>query len=147
MPKQPNSNASIKRKRQQAREMTAEQGEVYEIHHKHPRSRKRVYPGQHINEERNLSILRRVDHQAWHQLTKNQLPKEFVRRLNEEFMPPDWYLVAVPRHKPPQVAPRRRRYCIDCECEVLRHIEKTTKQPPVRPQPIRKRRKRHAYRR
>lgn len=117
---------SISRKRRQAQEMSVEQGVEYEIHHRHPRSRKRSYEG-HINEERNLSILPRNQHVAWHTLVKNELPTEFVKRLNEEFMPPDWYLVAVPRNKPPKKGRRGRRYCDDCQCEVLRHIPKVVK--------------------
>lgn len=116
------TRSGIRAKRQVAKAMSLEQGEEYEVHHRHPRSRKRSYPGKHINEERNLSILRRVDHIAWHTLVKNELPPEFVKRLNEEFMPPDWYLQAQPRGKSSPRFRRGRRFCTDCQCEVLRHI-------------------------
>jgi len=116
------TRSTIRQKREVARAMTLEQGEPYEVHHRHPRSRKRSYLGKHINEERNLSILRRVDHLAWHTLVKNELPTEFVKRLNEEFMPPDWYLQAQPRTKTTARFRRSRRYCADCQCEVLRHL-------------------------
>lgn len=113
--------------RRVAVKLTEEHGVEYEVHHRHPRSRKRTYKGKHINEERNLTVLPRDQHKAWHTLVKNELPSEFVKRLNEEFMPPDYYLVAVPRHKKQPKKKRKRRYCVDCESEILRYIEKTEK--------------------
>lgn len=114
-----NRETSLKRKRRQAQEMTKETGQIYEVHHRHPRSRKRSYKG-HINEERNLCLLPYEKHKAWHLLINgNELPPEFVKRLNEEYMPPDWYLVAVPRKRPPKRKRRTKAYCNECESLVL----------------------------
>jgi hypothetical protein len=107
--------------------MTLETGGKVEftVHHRHPRSRKRTYLGEHINEERNLVILPRFKHVAWHTIINgNELPSEFVKRLNEEFMPPDWYLVAIPRNKRPPRRRRQKRYCTGCECVILQYIKK-----------------------
>ena len=112
------SSSPLKRKRRQAQELSLEQGQEYEVHHRHPRSRKRSYRG-NINEERNLSIIPRNKHISWHTITGNLLPTEWVKEVNDQYMPPDWYLVAVPRYKSTPTVRRRRKYCKDCECVVL----------------------------
>lgn len=106
-----------------ALEMTERTGIPHEVHHRHPRSRRRTYEGGSINEERNLSVVPSMKHRHWHGITNgNQLPKEWIKEVNETYMPPDWYLVAVPRHKPPRQGRRCRRYCKDCECVVLQKV-------------------------
>ena len=110
---------SLSYMRRIAVDLSVEQSVPYEVHHRHPRSRKAIYPGGHINEKRNLIVLPRTQHAAWHTLVKNEMPWEFVQRLNEEFMPPDYYLSWSPREKLQPNTRRKRRYCTDCQCVVL----------------------------
>jgi hypothetical protein len=90
-------------------------------HHRLPRSRGGS------NEARNISIVERKLHVAWHLLVGNMNAQETARMLSDTWIDPNYYLVAVPRHKPPKKKRRKRRYCVDCECEVLKHIPSTTK--------------------
>lgn len=100
-------------------ELTVKTGVLHQVHHKHPRSRRKTYHG-NINEARNLAVVPANKHVAWHTMTNgNGLPKEWVKEINENYMPPDWYLVAVPRYKKKIKKRRVRRYCIECECEVM----------------------------
>ena len=109
-------------KQQIAQELSRKTGVPYDVHHRHPRSRRRSYKGRNINEDRNLVVLPTARHRAWHTLVGNQLPTEWVKEINDTCMPPDWYLVAVPRKKPARTGRRKRRYCDECNCEVLQHI-------------------------
>jgi len=91
-------------------------------HHRHPKSRRTSYKGD-INENRNVSMVRREDHIHYHALFGNMLPNEMAAMLNDVWVSPDYYLVAVPRYK--RTSKRRQRlYCQECECEVLKHIPK-----------------------
>jgi hypothetical protein len=54
--------------------------------------------------------------------------QEIARMLSDTWIDPDYYLVAVPRHKLAHKKRRKRKYCTDCECEVLKHIPKTNKE-------------------
>ena len=88
-------------------------------HHRLPRSRGGS------NEARNISIVERKLHNAWHLLVGNMNAQEVARMLSDTWIDPDYYFVAVPKHKKPAKKRRRRRYCVDCQCEVLKHIPKT----------------------
>jgi hypothetical protein len=91
-------------------------------HHRLPRSRGGS------NEARNISIVERRLHAAWHLLVGNMNAQETARMLSDTWVDPDYYLVAVPRHKVVKKKRRKRRYCVDCECEVLKYIPKTNKE-------------------
>ena len=113
------ARSALKEKRLISDELTTKTGVLHQVHHRHPRSRRRSYRG-NINEDRNLAVVPANKHAAWHMITNgNGLPKEWVRELNENYMPPDWYLIAVPRVKSTPKKRRSRRYCKECECEVL----------------------------
>lgn len=106
-------------------QLSSEEGIAYDVHHRHPRSRKDSY-SRHINHPSNLTILETEIHRAWHRIIGNRLPDEVAALLTEKFISPDYYLVAVPRNK--KSGHRRRRvYCTDCECEVLTKIPKKEK--------------------
>lgn len=66
-----------------------------ECHHRHPRSRKKEYSGNNINEARNISYLPKHLHRYYHALFANKLPDEIAEILNEHYISPDWELVAV----------------------------------------------------
>lgn len=87
-------------------------------HHRRPRSRGGS------NDASNISIVRRGDHKAYHRLFGNMLPDEMAAMLTDTWIDPDYYMVAVPRNKKHK-RPRKRRYCVDCEAEVLKYIPKT----------------------
>ena len=126
--RRPNYSGYAQKKRQ-ARQMTIETGRNYEVHHRWPRSRKRHYPGGHVNEIGNLTILTSEEHFWWHQLFNNMTPHEIIKRINDEFMPDCLYVQVQPRNRNnSKKAHRKRRYCTDCECEVLRNIPKVTKE-------------------
>lgn len=90
-------------------------------HHRLPRSRGGS------NEARNISIVERKLHQAWHLLVGNMNATEAARMLSDTWIDPDFYFVAVPRHKKTCLKRRKRRYCTDCSCEVLKFIQQTKK--------------------
>ena len=92
-----------------------------ERHHRHPKSRKASYSG-HINEDRNISVLRHDYHKAYHLLFGNLLPDEMAELLNDVYISPDYYLVAFPRKKKQATNRRKRRWCKDCECVVLQKV-------------------------
>jgi len=76
---------------------------------------------------KNISFVRKDYHRAWHLLVGNMNAKEVAKMLSDVWIDPGYYLVAVPRSKHAQRKRRKRRYCIDCECEVLKHIPRTDK--------------------
>lgn len=96
-------------------------------HHRHPKSRRHSYSGANINEDRNISKVRYGDHVNYHALFGNMLPPEMAAMLNDVWISRDYYLVAIPRTKRPTKRRRKRVYCEDCQCEVLKHIPKTKK--------------------
>lgn len=95
-------------------------------HHRHPKSRAVSYSG-NINEERNISLVRPTDHARYHALFANMLPPEIARMLTETWISPDYYLVAIKRKRKKPCKRRKRKYCTDCEAEVLKHIPKTNR--------------------
>lgn len=107
--------------RKKAAELSHEHGILYDVHHRHPRSRKDSYR-QHINHPDNLTILETEIHRAWHKIVGNRLPDEVATLLTEKFISDDFYLVAIPRKRCHQKKRRKRVYCTDCQCEVLAHI-------------------------
>jgi hypothetical protein len=88
-------------------------------HHRLPRSRGGS------NSPHNISIVEKQLHQAWHKLVGNMNAQEVASMLSDTWIDPDYYLVAVPRHKKKKGKRRKRLYCVDCESEVLRNVPKT----------------------
>lgn len=110
----------LKSARIAAAEISAEQGVPFDVHHRHPRSRKDCYDG-YINEKENLELVETELHRAWHKIVGNRTAEEVASLLTDKFISRHYYLVAVPRHKASSKR-RQRRYCVDCQCEVLKHI-------------------------
>jgi hypothetical protein len=96
-------------------------------HHRHPKSRRSSFMGD-IHDKRNISLVDPKLHRAYHLLFQNRTAQEIAKLLTDVWISPDWVMIAVPRHKPPHKKRRKRRYCTDCECEVLKHLPKTTKE-------------------
>lgn len=92
-----------------------------ERHHRLPRSRGGT------NDASNVSIVDRRHHQAWHLLVGNMTAQEAARMLSDTWIDAEFYFVAVPRSRKPSSRRRKRKYCIDCESEVLKFIPKTFK--------------------
>jgi len=89
-------------------------------HHRKPRSR-----GGTDNPE-NISMVRAKWHSAYHLLFGAMLPDEVASLLNQTYIDPDYYLVAMPRKK--KASKRRTRmFCKDCNAEVLKYLPTTTK--------------------
>jgi hypothetical protein len=88
-------------------------------HHRRPRSRGGT------DHPDNISIVRRADHKAYHRLFGNMLADEIAAMLTDTWIDSDYYLVAVRRHKKQPKRRRKRRYCVNCEAEVLKFIPKT----------------------
>lgn len=95
-------------------------------HHRHPKSRQDSYEG-NINEPSNISMVRPSDHVHFHALFGNMLPNELAAMLNDVWISRKYYLVAVPRKRTPCKKRRKRRYCTDCSCEVMKFIPQTKK--------------------
>lgn len=89
-------------------------------HHRLPRSRGGS------NSPHNISIVERKLHRAWHMLVGNMTADEAAAMLTDTWIDPDYYLVAVPRHKKSGKR-RTRKFCTDCNAEVLKHIQVTKK--------------------
>lgn len=87
-----------------------------ERHHRLPRSRGGT------NHDRNISMVERRHHQAWHLLFSNMEADEVADAITDLWIDPDFYLVAIPRKKKQPRRRRERRYCVDCQCEVMQHI-------------------------
>jgi hypothetical protein len=96
-------------------------------HHRHPKSRRSSFMGD-IHDKRNISIVDPKLHRAYHLLFQNRTAPEIARLLTDVWISPDMVMIAVPRHKPAHKKRRKRKYCVDCECEVLKHIPKTSKE-------------------
>lgn len=92
-----------------------------ERHHRLPRSRGGT------NHDRNISIVERELHRAWHRLVGNMTADEVAAMLTDTWIDPEYYLVAVPRKKNMKKRRRKRRYCTDCQAEVIKNIEQTRK--------------------
>lgn len=90
-------------------------------HHRVPRSRGGS------DHTCNISIVRERDHKAFHRLFGNMLAEEVAAMLTDTWIDRDYYLVAVPRKKKSPKKRRKRKYCTDCQAEVLRHIPKTSR--------------------
>lgn len=90
-------------------------------HHRLPRSRGGG------NDAENISLVERKLHVAWHLLVGNMNAQEVARMLSDTWIDTDYYLIAVPRHRKPVKKRRKRKYCIDCSAEVLKHIPQTNK--------------------
>lgn len=60
----------------------------YSRHHRNPVS----LGGENIPS--NISILPKKLHSAWHTLVRNFSPQEIARVLSEDFLDPEWELVA-----------------------------------------------------
>lgn len=93
-----------------------------ERHHRRPSSRGGTG---HV---RNISMVRRSEHRAFHLLFGNMLADEVAAMLTDTWIDPDYYLVAIPYHKGKPSPRRTRMYCTTCQCEVLKHVHKTCKQ-------------------
>lgn len=91
-------------------------------HHRLPRSRGGS------NEARNISIVERKLHVAWHCLVGNMNAQEAARMLSDTWVDPNFYFVAIPRHKVLVKKRRKRKYCTDCNAEVLKLIPQTKKE-------------------
>lgn len=90
-------------------------------HHRLPRSRGGS------NKPDNISIVEQKQHRAWHMIVGNMTAIEVARMLSDTWIDPNYYLIAMPRKRKVAKKKRQRKYCIDCECEVLRHLRKTIK--------------------
>jgi hypothetical protein len=91
-------------------------------HHLIPRSRGGT------NHPHNLRIVEQAHHRAWHLLFGNMLPDEVASAITDNWISRDYYLVAIPRKKKVCNKRRKRRYCVDCECEVMKFIPQTGKE-------------------
>lgn len=76
----------------------------------------------------NLSTVEQSQHRAWHLLVGNMTAQEAAKMLSDIWIDSNYYLVAVPRKRPQAIKRRKRRYCTDCSCEVLKYIEQTHKE-------------------
>ena len=94
-----------------------------ERHHRLPRSR----GGTDTFPPGNIVTIEREVHRAWHKVVGNMTAEEVAAMLTDHLIDPRYYLVAVPRDKAHPKARRKRRYCVDCECEILQHIPKKEK--------------------
>jgi len=94
-----------------------------EKHHRLPRSRGGAdnYPNG------NISIIDKEIHRAWHKVVGNMTASEVAKMLTDTYIDPRYYLVAIPRKRKQSKERRERRYCVDCQAEVLKHIRKTCK--------------------
>jgi len=92
-------------------------------HHRRPKSRNGT------DHSDNISMVRPLDHQAYHRLFGNMLPDELAAMLTDVWIDPDFYLVAIPYNKKKPKPRRGRSYCVDWNCEVLRPLPLTHKEP------------------
>ena len=98
-------------------------GRVIERHHRLPRSR----GGTDTFPPRNVVNIEQDIHRAWHRVVTNMTAQEVAKMLSDHLIDPRYYLVAIPRKRKCCKNPRKRRYCTDCQAEVLKHIPKTSK--------------------
>lgn len=94
---------------------------VVSRHHRLPRSRGGG------NELSNISIVEQKRHCAWHLLVGNMTAPEIASMLTDTWIDAKYYLVAVPRRRPIHKNRRKRRFCLECSAEVLKHIPTTSK--------------------
>lgn len=90
---------------------------IMDRHHRLPRSRGGT------DHPRNLSLVEQKQHRAWHLLVGNMTADEVAAMLTDTWIDPDYYLVAIPRHRPANKKRRKRVYCIECEAEVLTYLQ------------------------
>jgi len=95
---------------------------IMDRHHRLPRSRGGS------NTLSNLSTVEQSHHRAWHLLVGNMTAPEAAKMLSDIWIDSNYYLVAVPRKRLQAMKRRKRRYCTDCSCEVLKYIEQTQKE-------------------
>lgn len=91
-------------------------------HHRLPRTRGGS------NSAENISIVERRLHVAWHALVGNMTAPEIARMLSDTWIDPEYYFIAIPRQRMVAKKRRKRKYCVDCEAEVLKFIPKTSKE-------------------
>lgn len=99
--------------------------EGHERHHRHPRSRKNSF-SRDINNPVNISFVGIRDHRAYHRLFGNMTPPEMAEMLNDTWISPDYYLVAIPRFKKPPKKRRGRFFCTTCNALVLKYHKTCT---------------------
>lgn len=97
---------------------------LMERHHRLPRSR----GGTDTYPENNVILVQQNMHRAWHLLVGNMEAPEIADMLNDNWIDPSYYLVAIPRKRKKYAKRRQKRYCTDCECEVLKHLKSTNKE-------------------
>ena len=68
-------------------------GSPTDLHHRKPRSRGGT------NSSHNVVRVCRNKHRAWHRLFMNYDPKQIAKIITDTYMDPDYYMVAIPRHK------------------------------------------------
>ena len=95
-------------------------GDKIQNHHRKPRSRG---GSDHAD---NISRVQAKYHSAYHLLFGNMLADEVASLLNQTYIDPDYYLVAMPRKKKKGKS-RTRMFCKDCNAEVLKYLPTTTK--------------------
>lgn len=100
--------------------MKKKDARVMERHHRVPRSR----GGHHTTKGKrdNIILVERDLHRAWHLLFGNMEADEVAAMISDTWIDPDYYLVAVPRHRPHGKNRRSRVFCTDCGAEVLKEL-------------------------
>lgn len=77
--------------RKKLREMHKATGVVYSRHHRKPVSLDGSDDG------RNISIIPKHSHEAWHTLFSNHTPETICAIINEKYLDPDYVLVCTKR--------------------------------------------------
>ena len=95
---------------------------IMDRHHRLPRSRSGG------NSLANISIVEQKLHRAWHLLVGNMTASEAAKMISDIWIDSNYYLVAVPRKRIQAMKRRKRRYCTECSCEVLKYIKQTHKE-------------------
>jgi len=95
---------------------------IMDRHHRLPRTRGGS------NSLANISIVEQKLHRAWHMLVGNMTAPEAAKMLTDTWIDAEYYLVAIPRKRLQASKRRKRRYCTDCSCEVLKLIPQTKKE-------------------
>lgn len=83
-------------------------GHETDVHHRKPRSR-----GGGNNPE-NLVRVPIKKHRAWHRLFTNLSPQEIAAIINDCWLDPDFYLVAIPRKK---IQGQKHKHTIKIVCD------------------------------
>ena len=92
---------------------------IMDRHHRLPRSRGGS------NSLANIALVEQRLHRCWHLLVGNMTAQEVAKMFSDTWIDPEFYLVAVPRKRIYVNKRRKRRYCTDCSCEVLKYIKQT----------------------